>query len=126
MNRQSLDYDTCENQLLVDEERTRGYTYVVQTDVARWFLFFLIGIFTAGLGVFTDVSIAYLADLKYNLLKHYMDKCLKEECLYITYGMWLVLVLVPVLVASILVVYIEIHDDESCPILTYYSGKRAL
>ncbi|XP_014248835.1 H(+)/Cl(-) exchange transporter 7-like [Cimex lectularius] len=104
---ESLDYDTCENQLLVDEERTRGYTYVVQTDVARWFLFFLIGIFTAGLGVFTDVSIAYLADIKYKVLKYYMDKCLLEQCVYLTYGMWLTLVLVPVLVASILVVYIE-------------------
>lgn len=66
---QSLDYDTCENKLVVDEERTRGYPYVIQTDVARWFLFFLIGLFTAAIGVFVDVSIAYLADLKYSILK---------------------------------------------------------
>lgn len=66
---QSLDYDTCENKLLVDEERTRGYPYVIQTDVARWFLFFLIGLFTAAIGVFVDICISHLADLKYKTLK---------------------------------------------------------
>lgn len=54
---------------MVDEERTRGYPYVIQTDVARWFLFFLIGLFTAAVGVFVDISIAQIADIKYRLLR---------------------------------------------------------
>lgn len=66
---QSLDYDTCENKLLVDEERTRGYPYVIQTDVARWLLFFLIGLFTAAIGVFVDISIAQIATIKYTILR---------------------------------------------------------
>lgn len=37
-----------------------------------------------------------------------MDKCLEEHCFYMTYLMWLLLVMVPVLVSSVLVVYIEV------------------
>ncbi|KAG8264122.1 hypothetical protein J6590_017139 [Homalodisca vitripennis] len=107
---ESLDYDTCENKLLVDEERTRGYPYVIQTDVARWFLFFLIGLFTAAIGVFVDIAIAHIADIKYSILKHSMDQCIKD-CFYKTYLIWLGLVMGPVLVASVLVVYIEGYCD---------------
>uniref|UniRef100_A0A1B6JW70 Chloride channel protein n=1 Tax=Homalodisca liturata TaxID=320908 RepID=A0A1B6JW70_9HEMI len=122
---ESLDYDTCENKLLVDEERTRGYPYVIQTDVARWFLFFLIGLFTAAIGVFVDIAIAHIADIKYSILKHSMDQCIKD-CFYKTYLIWLGLVMGPVLVASVLVVYIEpAATGSGVPaVISYLNGVK--
>lgn len=66
---QSLDYDPCENHLLQDEERKKGYKYVVRKNFARWFIFLLIGIFTALIACFVDISIDILSDLKYGSLK---------------------------------------------------------
>ncbi|XP_054281681.1 H(+)/Cl(-) exchange transporter 7-like isoform X2 [Macrosteles quadrilineatus] len=123
---ESLDYDTCENKLLVDEERTRGYPYVIQTDVARWFLFFLIGLFTAAIGVFVDIAIAQIADYKYSYLRSVMNECVANQCFYKTYFVWLGLVMFPVMVASILVVYVEpAATGSGVPIvISYLNGVK--
>ncbi|XP_039289878.1 H(+)/Cl(-) exchange transporter 7 isoform X2 [Nilaparvata lugens] len=123
---ESLDYDTCENQLLVDEENTRGYPYIIQTDVARWFVFFLIGFLSAGIGVFLDIAISQIADFKYGVLKHYMDECVQEKCFYLTYMLWLSFVIFPVLVASILVVYVEpAASGSGVPaVIAYLNGVK--
>ncbi|GAB1869003.1 Chloride channel protein [Camponotus japonicus] len=106
-NYESLDYDPCENYLLQDEERNKGYKFVVKKNFARWFIFLLIGICTALIACFIDISIEELSSLKHSWLKKYVDKCVVEGCIWVPYMMWLVLNMVPVLIGAILVSYIE-------------------
>ncbi|XP_020707477.2 H(+)/Cl(-) exchange transporter 7 [Athalia rosae] len=106
-NYESLDYDTCENHLLLDEERKKGYKFVVKKNVARWFIFLLIGIITALIACFVDISIEELSKLKYGGLKKYVDQCVLENCLWLPYILWLVMNIVPVFIGSFLVAFIE-------------------
>lgn len=66
---QSLDYDPCENHLLQDEERKKGYKFIVKKNFARWFIFLLIGICTALIASVVDISIEELTHQKYGYLK---------------------------------------------------------
>lgn len=80
---------------------------MVQKNVARWFIFLLIGICTAFVACFVDISIEELSNLKYGWLKVYMDKCVTNDCLWLPFVLWLITNLVPVLIGAILVTYIE-------------------
>ncbi|XP_024889574.1 H(+)/Cl(-) exchange transporter 7 [Temnothorax curvispinosus] len=106
-NYESLDYDPCENYLLQDEERKRGYKFIVRKNFARWFIFLLIGICTALIACFVDILIEELCSLKYGWLKKYVDQCVIEGCLWLPCMMWIMLNMVPVLIGAILVSYVE-------------------
>ncbi|KYQ58999.1 H(+)/Cl(-) exchange transporter 7 [Trachymyrmex zeteki] len=106
-NYESLDYDPCENYLLQDEERKKGYKFIVRKNFARWFIFLLIGICTALIACFVDILIEELSSLKYGWLKKYVDQCVMEGCLWLPYMTWLVLNIVPVFIGAVLVSYIE-------------------
>jgi chloride channel 7 len=66
---QSLDYDICENHLLLEEERTKGYKYIVKKNLARWMIFLLIGMLTALIACVIDVTIEELSHIKFKSLK---------------------------------------------------------
>jgi chloride channel 7 len=66
---QSLDYDICENHLLLEEERTKGYKFIVKKNLARWMIFLLIGLLTALIACVIDITIEELSTNKYKLLK---------------------------------------------------------
>ncbi|XP_012538386.1 H(+)/Cl(-) exchange transporter 7 [Monomorium pharaonis] len=106
-NYESLDYDPCENYLLKDEERKKGYKFIVRKNFARWFIFLLIGICTALIACFVDILIEELSSLKYGWLKKYVDHCVVGSCLWVPYLMWLILNIIPVFIGAILVSYIE-------------------
>ncbi|XP_011503204.1 PREDICTED: H(+)/Cl(-) exchange transporter 7 [Ceratosolen solmsi marchali] len=109
-NYESLDYDPCENNLLQDEERNKGYKFVVKKNIARWFIFLVIGIFTALIACFVDISIEQLSKLKYGYLKKLVDNCIyndESNCLWIPYVMWTILNIILVLIGAVLVTYIE-------------------
>ncbi|XP_039315677.1 H(+)/Cl(-) exchange transporter 7 [Solenopsis invicta] len=106
-NYESLDYDPCENYLLQDEERKKGYKFIVRKNFARWFIFLLIGICTALIACFVDILIEELSSLKYGWLKKYVDHCVTGGCLWVPYLMWLVLNIVPVFIGAVLVSYVE-------------------
>ncbi|KAF7401475.1 hypothetical protein HZH68_007295 [Vespula germanica] len=107
INYESLDYDPCENYLLQDEERKKGYKFVVKKNFARWFIFLLIGICTAFIACFVDISIEQLSNIKYGYLKTYVDHCVVNNCLWLPYILWLISNLIPVLIGAILVSYVE-------------------
>jgi len=67
---QSLDYDICENHLLLEEERTKGYKFIVKKNLARWMIFLLIGMLTALIACIIDITIEELSSVKYKSLKH--------------------------------------------------------
>lgn len=66
---QSLDYEVVENYVYRDEERKKGYPFVVKKNVVRWIIFFWIGVITAFIGIIIDLSIENIADLKFNHVK---------------------------------------------------------
>ncbi|XP_025423930.1 H(+)/Cl(-) exchange transporter 7-like isoform X2 [Sipha flava] len=104
---ESLDYEIVENYVYRDEERKKGYQFVVKKNVVRWAIFFWIGVITAVIGVIIDLSIEIIADLKFGNVKEYIDTCNKKNCLWQPYILLLVYNIVPVLIGSILVTYIE-------------------
>lgn len=106
-NFESLDYDICENHVLLEEERKRGYRYVVRKDIAKWFIFLLIGVITALIAFIIDISIELLSEIKYNQLKKSVDKYILEDKLYIPYLLWISANAIPVFLGSVLVAYVE-------------------
>lgn len=104
---ESLDYDTCENHLLLDEERKKGYKFIVQKNISRWLIFLLIGMCTALIACVIDISIEELSTIKYASLSKHVDKYVTKGKLFIPYGMWILYNVVPVLIGSLLVTYGE-------------------
>lgn len=104
---ESLDYDPCENHLFLDEERTKGYKYIVKKSVARWIIFLLIGMVTALIACLIDISIEELSLVKYAYLSQYVDKYVTQGKLYIPYLYWVLFNIVPVFIGSTLVAYVE-------------------
>ncbi|KAG8235525.1 hypothetical protein J437_LFUL013487, partial [Ladona fulva] len=100
---ESLDYDICENNLLLDEDRSKGYKFVVKKNLARWLVFFMIGIITALIASLIDITIEELSGLKYGDV----DKCVTHQCLLIPYMLWITANVIPVVFGSILVAYVE-------------------
>ncbi|XP_050316045.1 H(+)/Cl(-) exchange transporter 7 isoform X2 [Anthonomus grandis grandis] len=104
---ESLDYDTCENYFLLDEERRKGFKFLVRKNIARWFVFLLIGMCTALVACIIDISIEELSQRKYAKLSSMVDQYVTEGSLYIPYFTWVLFNIGPVLLGSILVAYVE-------------------
>ncbi|XP_026317798.1 H(+)/Cl(-) exchange transporter 7 [Hyposmocoma kahamanoa] len=104
---ESLDYDTCENHLLLDEERKRGFAFVLRKDIARWFIMLLIGMITALIAFIIDIAIEEFSNIKYKLLKKSVDKYVLIDKLYIPYLLWVLSNIAIVFIGSVLVAYVE-------------------
>ena len=50
---------------MLDEERKKGYRFIIKKNLARWFIFLLIGVITALIACAIDISIEELSQLKY-------------------------------------------------------------
>ncbi|CAL4117426.1 unnamed protein product, partial [Meganyctiphanes norvegica] len=105
---ESLDYDTCMNSVLLDEERTKGYTFVIKKDMMRWLVVFFVGTFTALVACGIDITIESLSKFKYSLLSSYTNKCALDNCLAIPFFLWGALNIGPTLVAAFLGSYVEV------------------
>ncbi|CAG0896280.1 unnamed protein product, partial [Cyprideis torosa] len=102
---ESLDYDHCENQPYLDEERAKGYSFIVQRDLLRWIIMCAIGILTALVACCIDITIEQLSDLKYGLLQYSMEECVTGNCMGNPYFVWIMLNVVPVLFAACLTAF---------------------
>ncbi|XP_046406212.1 H(+)/Cl(-) exchange transporter 7 [Ischnura elegans] len=104
---ESLDYDICENDLLLEEDQKKGYAFVVKKNLARWLVFFLIGITTALIASIIDIAIEELSAIKYGGLKESVDNCVAKKCLIYPYLLWVAANIIPVIIGSVLVAYVE-------------------
>ncbi|XP_042861796.1 H(+)/Cl(-) exchange transporter 7-like isoform X2 [Penaeus japonicus] len=104
---ESLDYDTCINSVWLDEERTKGYTFVVKKDAARWLVVLITGVLTALVACAIDITIEFLSKFKYSWLKQYTDEGVENDTLAIPFFLWGALNVGPVLIAAFLGSYIE-------------------
>ncbi|CAH0719483.1 unnamed protein product, partial [Brenthis ino] len=104
---ESLDYDTCENHLLLDEERKRGYPFIVKKDTARWLIVLLIGVITALIAFTIDICIEEFSNIKYKQLKKSVDRYVVLDKLYIPYLLWVLSNISIVFIGSVLVAFVE-------------------
>ncbi|CAG9856947.1 unnamed protein product [Phyllotreta striolata] len=123
---ESLDYDTCENHLLLDEERKKGYKYIIRKSISRWLVFLLIGMCTALIACLIDISIEELSVIKYASLSKNVDKYVTQGKLHVPYALWVLYNVVPVLIGALLVAYGEpIASGSGIPqVKCYLNGVK--
>ncbi|KAF4520380.1 hypothetical protein B566_EDAN012885 [Ephemera danica] len=105
---ESLDYEICENRLMLNEEKTKGYKFVVKKRLARWVVFLFIGIFTALIACVIDIALEELSAVKFGYLKKHVDSCIgNHDCLHIPFLIWVASNIIPVAIGATLVAYVE-------------------
>lgn len=116
-----MDYDVCENTLWTDDQKSRESSLVVRKDFARWIVFIIIGVLTALVACFIDITIQVLSDYKYGFLKRSVDENVLIGDLIVPYLYYVLTNIVPVAIGSILVTYIEpVAGGSGVPIMKCY------
>lgn len=121
---ESLDYDLMENHL-TQSETWKSYNFIVYKNLVRWVIFFLIGVCTAFIGIFIDISIELIAEFKFTTLKIYLDEGTYSG-MSLPLTIWIAFNVVPVFIGSLLVVYGEpIAQGSGIPqIKCYLNGIK--
>ncbi|KAM6423776.1 H(+)/Cl(-) exchange transporter 7 isoform 2-T2 [Liasis olivaceus] len=104
---QSLDYDNCENQLFLEEEKRINHTAFRTVEIQRWFICAMIGILTGLVACFIDIMVETLAGLKYKLVKGNIDKFTETGRLSFSLLLWATVNAGFVMAGSIIVVFLE-------------------
>ncbi|KAM9304915.1 H(+)/Cl(-) exchange transporter 7 [Gastrophryne carolinensis] len=104
---ESLDYDNSENQLFLEEERRINHAAFRTVEVKRWVICGMIGILTGLIACFIDIVVEKLANVKYQVIKHNIDKFTEKGGLSFSLLLWATLNAVIVVVGSLLVAFIE-------------------
>uniref|UniRef100_A0A8D9AXJ9 Chloride channel protein n=1 Tax=Cacopsylla melanoneura TaxID=428564 RepID=A0A8D9AXJ9_9HEMI len=105
---ESLDYDLVENHL-TQTETWKSYNFIIYKNLTRWVIFFLIGVFTACIGAGIDIAIEFLASFKFSMLKSALDGGVTPggDGMLAPLTTWLAWNVLPVLLGSLLVTYVE-------------------
>lgn len=118
---ESLDYDTCENSLFVAEQRMTTFTQVRNTNWKRWFVILIIGVLTALTACAIDICIEVISELKFNLLKRWINQCIRQDCIILPYLAWVGMNAAAVLAGAILVAYIApVAAASGIPVIKCY------
>ncbi|XP_049523316.1 H(+)/Cl(-) exchange transporter 7 isoform X1 [Dermacentor silvarum] len=118
---ESLDYDTCENSLYFEEHRMTTFTAIRNTNWKRWFVTFIIGILTALTACAIDICIEVISDLKFTLLKTWINDCIRRDCIILPYLGWVAMNATAVLAGAILVAYIApVAAASGIPVIKCY------
>ncbi|KAM6423775.1 H(+)/Cl(-) exchange transporter 7 isoform 1-T1 [Liasis olivaceus] len=104
---ESLDYDNCENQLFLEEEKRINHTAFRTVEIQRWFICAMIGILTGLVACFIDIMVETLAGLKYKLVKGNIDKFTETGRLSFSLLLWATVNAGFVMAGSIIVVFLE-------------------
>ncbi|XP_074866365.1 H(+)/Cl(-) exchange transporter 7 isoform X1 [Carettochelys insculpta] len=104
---ESLDYDNCENQLFLEEERRINHTAFRTVEIKRWVICAMIGILTGLVACFIDIVVENLAGLKFRVVKDNIDKFTAKGGLSFSLLLWAALNSSIVMVGSLIVAFIE-------------------
>ncbi|NXC44288.1 CLCN7 protein, partial [Penelope pileata] len=104
---ESLDYDNCENQLFLEEERRINHAAFRTVEIKRWVICAMIGILTGLVACFIDIVVENLAGLKYRVVKDNIDKFTEKGGLSFSLLLWATLNASVVMVGSVVVAFIE-------------------
>lgn len=102
---ESLDYDNCENDIFMEEERAKSYSQVKKIEFARWVVMFFIGVTTGLIAAFIDIVIVYLSKLKFGTIREYFLQCLPNSCLSIPLLIWVAWNILFILIATLMCTY---------------------
>lgn len=102
---ESLDYDACENTLYLEEQRATTFTKIKYTNQKRWLVILIIGVLTAVTACVIDICIEILCNLKFDLLKHWLNNCIRKDCMILPYLTWAGMNAAAVAVGAVLVAY---------------------
>ncbi|KAA8584881.1 hypothetical protein FQN60_003575 [Etheostoma spectabile] len=104
---ESLDYDNIENQLFLEEERRMSYMGFRCLEISRWVVCGLIGFLTGLIACFIDIAVEELAGIKYQVVKHNIEKFTEVGGLSISLILWAVLNSSIVMFGAIIVAFFE-------------------
>uniref|UniRef100_A0A6Q2XGZ1 Chloride channel protein n=1 Tax=Esox lucius TaxID=8010 RepID=A0A6Q2XGZ1_ESOLU len=104
---ESLDYDSSENQLFLEEERRMSYLGFRCLEISRWVICGLIGFLTGLIACCIDIAVEKLAGVKYFVVKQNIEKFTEVGGLSISLILWAVLNSSLVMVGAITVAFIE-------------------
>ncbi|KAK2503438.1 hypothetical protein MC885_013259 [Smutsia gigantea] len=104
---ESLDYDSSENQLFLEEERRINHTAFRTVEIKRWAICAMTGILTGLVACFIDIVVENLAGLKYKVIKDNIDKFTETGGLSFSLLLWAALNSSFVLVGSVIVAFVE-------------------
>ncbi|XP_061455498.1 H(+)/Cl(-) exchange transporter 7-like isoform X2 [Rhineura floridana] len=104
---ESLDYDNCENQLFLEEEKRNNHTAFRTVEIQRWVICAMIGILTGLVACFIDIVVEFFAGLKYKVVKGNIDKFTETGGLSFSLLLWATLNASIVMVGSIIVAFVE-------------------
>ncbi|XP_030387065.1 H(+)/Cl(-) exchange transporter 7 [Scaptodrosophila lebanonensis] len=128
---ESLDYEVCENKLFLEEERRwLSERFSLRKGIMRWIIFIQIGIITALIACVIDIVIETLSEVKYNILKKSVDENtpMRQESsdLVWPYLYWIAWSIVPVLIGTTMVTFIEpITAGSGMPqVKSYLNGVK--
>ncbi|XP_065321613.1 H(+)/Cl(-) exchange transporter 7-like isoform X2 [Gordionus sp. m RMFG-2023] len=121
---ESLDYDPCENSLVLSSEKKLTFKDVKCIQFQRWLVMLLIGVLTAVIACIIDIAIDYLTEGIYIIMKYRLDNMVQNlsidpflpydkttdiftSFIMKPYFLWIAFGLLFVILPVLLVVYIE-------------------
>ncbi|XP_043945055.1 H(+)/Cl(-) exchange transporter 7 [Protopterus annectens] len=104
---ESLDYDNCENQLFMDEEKRMSHLGFQCLEVKRWVVCGMIGILTGLVACFINIMVELIAGEKYKVLKRDIDTHSVQGGLCLSLLLWAALNACFVLIGSSIVAFVE-------------------
>ncbi|CRL03045.1 CLUMA_CG016418, isoform A [Clunio marinus] len=118
---ESLDYDVCENELWEQEQISRKPRFTVRKDFARWIVSFWVGILTAGIGCIIAITIDVVSFYKYSFLQKAVKENIAHGDLVMPYIFHVILNILPVIIGSVLVTYVEpVAAGSGIPLVKCY------
>lgn len=118
---ESLDYDPCENAPYMDDQRTTTFRQIRRTNVTRWLVILVIGILTAITACLIDMCIETICHYKFDLLQHWMTRCIRDDCIIVPYLAWVGMNAGAVLAGSALVAYVApVAAASGIPVIKCY------
>ncbi|EFP05896.1 CRE-CLH-6 protein [Caenorhabditis remanei] len=132
---ESLNYEISENRLYREAEKKPSHQITLwQISRNRWFVCFLIGVFTGLVAAFIDIMVHYSKDIKFNwLLKYLISKCGEEQrgttagCMWTVMIAWIGYNCVLVTIAAILVIFVApIAGGSGIPQIKCYLNGIAI
>ncbi|KAG0422192.1 hypothetical protein HPB47_001988 [Ixodes persulcatus] len=122
---ESLDYDPCENAPYMDDQRTTTFRQIRRTNVTRWLVILVIGILTAITACLIDMCIETICHYKFDLLQHWMTRCIRDDCIIVPYLAWVGMNAGAVLAGSALVAYVApVAAASGIPVIKCYLNWR--
>ncbi|GAB1602560.1 H(+)/Cl(-) exchange transporter 7, partial [Argonauta hians] len=103
---EALNYDAWENEISMAESEGKSKKEVRKTWLSRYFVMLMTGIATGLVALLIQLAVEYGAYYKFKLIKHFIDQCVEDNCLYTPALVWISFNVVISVIASALVTYL--------------------